>query len=70
MALSRRHGKLVDGFLYLKLKSSGFGILESLKLPGTSLYQKEEEDGFSAEDISITAVEPMKKWKISYRGNC
>lgn len=66
LAISRRQNKLIDGFLYLKIKNSDCGILETLRLPGTDLLQKEDEDGFTAEGIKIRCIEPMKKWKITF----
>lgn len=69
MSTARRKNGLVDGFVYLKIKESGLGLLESPKLPGTSLYQTEEEMGkYEVEGIKVMPVEPMRKWKISYEG--
>lgn len=68
MATSRRKNKLIDGFLYLKLKNADCGILESLKLPSTDLLQEETEEGFSAEGIKIECAQPMSKWKINFDG--
>jgi hypothetical protein len=65
---ARRKNKLVDGFLYLMVKDSGLGLLETPKLPGTSLYQIEEVEEYEAEGIKISPEFPMQKWKISYEG--
>lgn len=68
VATSRRQNKLIDGFLYLKLKNTDYGILESLKLPSTDLVQMDDESGFAAEGINIECTEPMRKWKINFEG--
>ncbi|XP_044271324.1 uncharacterized protein LOC123015587 isoform X2 [Tribolium madens] len=65
---ARRKKKLVDGFLYLLIKNSGLGLLETPKLPGTALYQTEEIGEYEAEGLKISPQEPMRKWKISYEG--
>lgn len=65
---ARRKNKLVDGFVYLKINVPGLGLLESPKLPDTALYQENEAEEFAAEGIKITPIEPMKKWKITYKG--
>lgn len=67
-ALARRQDKLLDGFFFLKIESSGLGVLESPKLPGTSLRQNEQEEGFVADGIKMVVIEPMRKWRISYDG--
>lgn len=69
VATSRRQNKLIDGFLYLKLKDRDYGILETLKMPATDLLQKDDEDGYAAEGITIQCEEPMRKWKICFEGN-
>lgn len=66
VATARRKNKLIDGFLYLKLDD--VGLLESSKLPDTSLYQDEERDEYSAEGIKLYPIESMKRWKIFYAG--
>lgn len=68
VATSRRKNKLIDGFLYLKLKNTDYGILETLKLPATDLQQKEDEEGFKAEGITLECLKPMRKWKIAFKG--
>lgn len=64
---ARRKNGLVDGFIYFKLHSK-YGLLESPKLPDTSLYQVEEVEEYSAEGIKLIPLEPMKKWKFIYEG--
>lgn len=66
---ARRKNRLVDGFLYLLVEESGLGVLETPKLPGTSLYQTEESEEFGAEGIKIFPVKPMQRWLILYEGN-
>ncbi|RZB94432.1 uncharacterized protein BDFB_004454, partial [Asbolus verrucosus] len=66
--MARRKNKLIDGFMYLLIESSGLGLLETPKLPGTSLYQNEENEEYAAEGIKLTPIEAMKKWRISYEG--
>ncbi|KAJ8920051.1 hypothetical protein NQ315_011704 [Exocentrus adspersus] len=65
---ARRKHLLVDGFLYLKICSSGLGVLETPKLPGTALYKTEESNEYDAEGVKITPLEPMRKWRLTYRG--
>ncbi|KAF2880635.1 hypothetical protein ILUMI_25529 [Ignelater luminosus] len=65
---ARRKNKLIDGFLFLKVASSNLGVLETPKVPCTSLYKTEDNDEFSAEGLKVTSLVPMKKWKINYDG--
>ncbi|XP_018577776.2 uncharacterized protein LOC108916064 [Anoplophora glabripennis] len=65
---ARRKNLLVDGFLYLKINDSNLGVLESPKLPGTALYKTDYSEEYSAEGIEITPVEPMRKWRLTFRG--
>ncbi|KAL3269693.1 hypothetical protein HHI36_008753 [Cryptolaemus montrouzieri] len=65
---ARRKNGLIDGFMYVKIRDNEIGLLESSKLPDTSLYQKTVEEKYGAEGLEIQCVEPMKKWKITYRG--
>ncbi|XP_066246625.1 uncharacterized protein [Euwallacea similis] len=65
---ARRPNRLIDGFFYLKIKNSKFGILELPKAPDTSLFNTEEEESYAAEGIKVTNVEPMKKWRITFTG--
>lgn len=69
LATSRRQNKLTDGFLFLKIKDSDYGILETLKVPRSDLLQKDDENGFAAEGIKIECTEPMRKWKITFEGH-
>nr|XP_023014881.1 uncharacterized protein LOC111504538 [Leptinotarsa decemlineata] len=60
---------VVDGFLYLKIAGSNLGVLETPKLPSTTLCKtKENKSYYFAEGIKMEPVEPMKKWKLSYSG--
>lgn len=59
---------MIDGFVYLKINHSNLGVLESPKLPSTTLYQNEEKQAYEAEGIKIVPLVPMRKWKISYDG--
>lgn len=54
--------------MFLKIKDSEYGILETLKVPRSDLVQKNDEDGFAAEGIKIECTEPMRKWKITFEG--
>lgn len=54
--------------MFLKIKDSKYGILETLKVPRSDLLQKNDEDGFAAEGIKIECIEPMRKWKITFEG--
>ncbi|KAJ3642305.1 hypothetical protein Zmor_025104 [Zophobas morio] len=65
---ARRKNQLVDGFLYLLIKDSGLGLLETPKLPGTALHQPQDLEKYEAEGIALTPEAPMKKWKILYDG--
>lgn len=65
---ARRKDKLIDGFLYLKLNNDEIGLLETPKLPDTSLYQDVQAEEYCAEGIKVWPVEAMKKWKITYEG--
>ncbi|XP_050304866.1 uncharacterized protein LOC126742280 isoform X2 [Anthonomus grandis grandis] len=69
IGFARRPDRIVDGFIYLKLASTEYGLLESLRLPSTTLFNSGEEESFEAEGIKITTLEPMKKWRIYYKGN-
>lgn len=66
--MARRHNKLVDGFLIIRVDKSMLGILESIKMPSSELYQKENEEGHTAEGIKIEHVASEGKWKIIYNG--
>ncbi|KAJ8936063.1 hypothetical protein NQ318_023291, partial [Aromia moschata] len=65
--LARRKGSLTDGFLYLKINGSNYGLLETPKLPDTTLRNDNDEE-FSADGIKMSCVEPMKKWTLMYNG--
>lgn len=66
--MARRHNKLVDGFLLIRVDRSTLGILESMEMPSTELYQQEDEEGHSAGAIKIEHAANVGKWKISYQG--
>ncbi|XP_046395341.1 uncharacterized protein LOC124162750 [Ischnura elegans] len=69
-SLGRRYNGIADGFIYLNVPEIGF--LESMKLPDTILFQENMEKSmrlFSAEGLRFTPLRPLKKWKISYKGN-
>ncbi|KRT80738.1 hypothetical protein AMK59_4916, partial [Oryctes borbonicus] len=68
IATARRKHGLIDGFIYLKIKDSNLGVLESPNLPNTDLYQKTEKQAYEVDGIRINVIEPMKRWKISYDG--
>ncbi|CAH0555739.1 unnamed protein product [Brassicogethes aeneus] len=65
---ARRKNNLIDAFMYIKINASEFGLLETLKLPDTSLYQDETKEEWNVEGIKITPVEAMKKWDVYYDG--
>ncbi|XP_066151713.1 uncharacterized protein [Euwallacea fornicatus] len=65
---ARRPNRLIDGILYVKIKNSKFGILELPKIPDTTLFNTEEEEGYGAEGLKVSVVEPMKKWQITFSG--
>jgi hypothetical protein len=68
--IERRHRAKANGLFYIAVPE--LGLLESLKLPntlldadpGSVLLMKE----YSAEGISFTPVEPMKRWYVSFNG--
>ncbi|XP_071453177.1 uncharacterized protein [Hetaerina americana] len=67
--LGRRYNGVVDGFIYLNIPE--IGLLESLKLPDTILFQDNKEKSlrsFGAEGLHHTPLQPLKRWKISYDG--
>ncbi|XP_018334471.1 uncharacterized protein LOC108743404 [Agrilus planipennis] len=68
MGTARRQGGLINGFIYLKIENSEFGLLELPKQPDTCLYQDKEIQEFAVENIKIESVEPMKAWKLTYKG--
>lgn len=54
--MTRRINKLIDGYLYVKINEGKIGLLESIKLPDTSLYQTEDCKGFQAEGLSVRII--------------
>ncbi|XP_076271899.1 uncharacterized protein LOC143203575 [Rhynchophorus ferrugineus] len=66
----RRRNGVVNGLFYLLHPE--FGMLKSPKLPNTKLVMDPEaaKEGkkWSAEGITFTPVEPMRRWNISYNG--
>jgi hypothetical protein len=42
------------------------GLLTSPKLPDSTLFGTEDE--FGAEGLKFEPLEPMRKWKMSYKG--
>lgn len=65
---ARRQNQIIDGFIYLKIKVSGLGVLETPKLPDTTLHQEEAKEEYEAEGIRLTPLEPLRKWSLSYDG--
>jgi hypothetical protein len=47
-------------------KVPGEGLLTSPKLPDSTLFGTEDE--FGAEGLKFEPLEPMRKWKMSYKG--
>lgn len=49
-----------------------YGILESEKMPSTKLKADPEsiykQNCYAAEGICFTPLEPMKRWKMSFKG--
>lgn len=43
-------------------------MLQSPRLPSSSLHQDVELDEYAAEGFKITPLVPMKKWRVSYEG--
>lgn len=68
VGMARRKAPLIDGFLLLRLSTFKSGVLQSLRLPETSLTQIEPETGYCAEGISLKPVVAKKKWEIKYDG--
>lgn len=69
LGTAQRPKNLLDGFLFLKLKKTNLGILESIRVPNTALKQTDEEFGsFAAEGFKFTMLEPMKRWKLKFTG--
>lgn len=54
--------------MYLKIKNTKFGVLESPRLPSTSMYQDTEREEYAVDGFKITSLVPLKKWRISYEG--
>lgn len=44
----------------------GEGLLKSPKQPDSLMFGTEDE--FGAEGLKFEPLEPMRKWKISYKG--
>lgn len=65
---ARKTNRLIDGFIYLKISSLNLGLLQSPKLPDTTLFNTGDEESYEAEGIKVTPIEPMKKWRITYEG--
>ncbi|XP_044755840.1 uncharacterized protein LOC123314556 [Coccinella septempunctata] len=68
VGMTRRKDKLIDGYIYIKINNEEIGLLESAKLPDTTLYQSDSCEGFEAEGLSVQCIEPMKIWRIKYQG--
>lgn len=48
----------------------GFALLLSPKLPGTVLENNDDKkyNCFSSDGISLTPLDPMKRWRLCYKG--
>ncbi|VEN42743.1 unnamed protein product [Callosobruchus maculatus] len=68
VGMARRKNLLVDGFILLKINSSGLGVLATPKMPSTSLYKEEDNEQHAAEGIRITPIDNMKKYSLKYEG--
>ncbi|XP_066250649.1 uncharacterized protein [Euwallacea similis] len=64
----RRHQGVINGLIYLQHPQ--FGLLETPKLPNTKLIEDStmSDKSWAAEGFEYYPVEPMKKWKLSYKG--
>ncbi|KAK4021997.1 uncharacterized protein LOC116919103 [Daphnia magna] len=63
-ATARRPHHVINGFVFLKVP--GEGLFTSPKLPDSTLFGTEDE--FGAEGLKFEPLDPMRKWKISYKG--
>ncbi|OWF52519.1 hypothetical protein KP79_PYT06824 [Mizuhopecten yessoensis] len=64
-ATARRQNNVVQTVLYLRLP--GVGLLEIPSKPDTKL-QGTDPEAFAAGGLTLEPVDPMKTWKISYKG--
>jgi len=63
-ALARRPHHVCNSFVFLRVPEEG--LLMFPRLPDSTCYGTEDE--FGAEGLKLEPIIPMKKWKISYRG--
>lgn len=63
-ATARRPHRVINGFVVLRIPEEG--LLLSPKLPDSLMFGSEDE--FGAEGLKFTPIEPMRKWKVQYKG--
>lgn len=64
-ATARRHDRLVQTLLYIRLPD--LGLLELPSLPDTCLLE-DKPKSYAAGGLVIDPVEPMKRWRLSFNG--
>lgn len=64
-ATARRHDNLIQTLLYIRFPD--FGLLELPSLPDTCLLG-EKPLSYAAGGLHIEVVEPMKRWRLSFKG--
>lgn len=67
--VERRQLNKINGVFYIVVPE--LGLLRSEHLPKTSLdaTNSGEENAFEGGGIHLRMIEPMKKWKVAYKGN-
>lgn len=68
LGMARRTKGRINGLFAIRIPEFNDQILVSPKFPDTSLNQMDNENGFSAEEISVTVNKPMKSWQLKYDG--
>ncbi|KAK3089151.1 hypothetical protein FSP39_001292 [Pinctada imbricata] len=64
-ATARRQNNIVQTILYLR--TPDLGLLEKTTMPDTRLSGTGKEE-FAAEGLRLEPVEPMKKWRLLFKG--
>lgn len=68
--MERRRKGIIGGVLYIQIPNRGLFRLP--RLPDTILFgttNGQEGKGYEAEGMRCVMIEPMKKWKIYYKGD-
>ena len=66
ISAARRANKVVQCIVMLHVP--GLGLLEHTQHPDTTMIQKENEDGWVVNGIHLEPIEPMKKWRVQFKG--